>query len=159
MKMRNSEEANRAQHDRDVQGMDWQGNQPSSQTLPRISRRRFIASAGLTTAAVCFSPGQILAEKENIVLAARKRAETAELSVQALRRNVRALIGSGGNIAVLTGSDGKLIIDSGYATSHNKITKALSSMGPEAIQHIINTHRHFDHTDGNAWMHEVGASI
>src|SRR5262245_40024738 len=159
MKMRNAEEANRAEPARDVQGMDGQGNQPSSRMLPGISRRRFIASAGLTTAAICLSPRQILAEKENIVLAARKRAETAELTVQALRRNVRALIGSGGNIAVLTGSDGKLIIDSGYATSQDKITKALSSMGPESIQHLINTHWHFDHTDGNAWIHEAGASI
>jgi glyoxylase-like metal-dependent hydrolase (beta-lactamase superfamily II) len=72
---------------------------------------------------------------------------------------VRALIGSGGNIAVLTGSDGKLMIDSGYLTSRDKIIKALGGMGPEPMKHLINTHWHFDHTDGNAWMHEAGASI
>ena len=159
MKTRNSGEANQAQYDTAVQGTDWQGNQPSARRLTGISRRRFIASASLTTAAICLSPRQILAEKENIVLAARKQAETAELNVQALRRNVHAVIGSGGNIAVVTGSDGKLIIDSGYATSRDKVTRALSDMGPESIKHLINTHWHFDHTDGNAWMHEAGASI
>lgn len=157
--MPQSEEANQVQQDAAVQKTDWHGNQLCSRTAPGISRRRFVASASLTTAAICLSPKQILAEKENIVLTARKRAETAELSVEALRRNVRALVGSGGNIAVLTGSDGKLIIDSGYATSQDKINKALSSMGPESIKHLINTHWHFDHTDGNAWMHEAGASI
>src|SRR5438874_13525444 len=83
-----------------------------------LSRRHFIASAGILTAAAWFSPRHLFAEGENIVLTARKRAETTDITVQALRGNVSALIGSGGNIAVLTGTDGKVIIDSGYATSH-----------------------------------------
>ena len=124
-----------------------------------LSRRRFIASAGILTAAACFSPGYLFAEGENIVLAARKRAETADITVQTLRGNVNALIGSGGNIAVLSGTDGKLVIDSGYATSRAKITDALAKMGPGPIKHLVNTHWHFDHTDGNEWMHSEGAMI
>ena len=84
------------------------------------SRRRFIVSAGILTAATWLSPRQLFAEKESIVVTARKRAETANITVQALRGNVHALIGSGGNIAVLSGSDGKLIIDSGYSTSRSE---------------------------------------
>jgi glyoxylase-like metal-dependent hydrolase (beta-lactamase superfamily II) len=79
--------------------------------------------------------------------------------VQALRGNVSALIGSGGNIAVLSGTDGKLVIDSGYATSRAKITDALAKMHPGPIKHLVNTHWHFDHTDGNEWMHSEGAMI
>ena len=82
-----------------------------------LSRRRFVASAGILTAAAWLSPRHLFAEGENIVLAARKRAETTDITVQTLRGNVNALIGSGGNIAVLSGTDGKLVIDSGYATS------------------------------------------
>jgi glyoxylase-like metal-dependent hydrolase (beta-lactamase superfamily II) len=100
-----------------------------------------------------------MAEEENIVLAARKRAETANITTQALRGNVTALLGSGGNIAVLTGTDGKLIIDSGYATSQPKIADALTNLSPEPIKHLINTHWHFDHCDGNEWMHANGATI
>src|SRR5437763_17221820 len=124
-----------------------------------LSRRRFVASAGILTAAACFSPGYLFAEGENIVLAARKRAEPADITVQTLRGNVNALIGSGGNIAVLSGTDGKLVIDSGYPTSRAKITDALAKMHPGPIKHLVNTHWHFDHTDGNEWMHLDGAMI
>jgi hypothetical protein len=124
-----------------------------------LSRRRFIASAGILTAAAWLSPRHLLAEGENIVVAARKRAETTDITVQALRGNVSALIGSGGNIAVLTGRDGKLIIDSGYATSRARITDALAKIDPGVINHLVNTHWHFDHTDGNEWMHSDGATI
>jgi glyoxylase-like metal-dependent hydrolase (beta-lactamase superfamily II) len=72
---------------------------------------------------------------------------------------VNALIGSGGNIAILTGTNGKLVIDSGYATSRAKITDALAKMSPGPIKHLVNTHWHFDHTDGNEWMHSEGAMI
>jgi len=74
-----------------------------------LSRRRFLAAAGLLSAAAWLFPRHLFAEGENIVLAARKRAETANITVEALRESVRALIGSGGNIAVLTGRDGKVI--------------------------------------------------
>jgi len=124
-----------------------------------LSRRRFLAAAGLLSAAAWLFPRHLFAEGENIVLAARKRAETANITVEALRESVRALIGSGGNIAVLTGRDGKVIIDSGYATSRARITDALAKMDPGPIKHLVNTHWHFDHTDGNEWMHSDGATI
>ena len=123
------------------------------------SRRRFITSAGVLTTAAWLRPRCLFAQNENIVLTARKRAETALITVQALRGNVSALIGSGGNIAVLTGPDGKVIVDSGYSTSRARISDALTKMSPEPIKHLVNTHWHFDHTDGNEWMHSEGAII
>jgi len=124
-----------------------------------LSRRRFLAATGVFTAAAWLSPRGLFAESENIVLAARKRAGTANITVQPLRRSVSALVGSGGNIAVLTGTDGKVIIDSGYATSRARISDALAKMDPGPIKHLVNTHWHFDHTDGNEWMHSDGATI
>ena len=134
-------------------------NHPVANNSHHLSRRRFIASAGILTAAAWLSPQHLLAEGENIVVAARKRAETANITVQALRGNVSALIGSGGHIAVLAGRDGKVIIDSGYATSRARITDALAKIDPGPINHLVNTHWHFDHTDGNEWMHSEGATI
>jgi glyoxylase-like metal-dependent hydrolase (beta-lactamase superfamily II) len=37
--------------------------------------------------------------------------------------------------------------------------KALAALGGEPITHLINTHWHFDHTDGNAWLNSSGAKI
>ena len=135
------------------------GEQPIANRAHQISRRRFIASASIVTAATWLSPRQLFADTENIVATARKHAETATITVQGLRGNVNAIIGSGGNIAVLSGRDGKVIIDSGYSTSRSRITDALTKIGPEPIKHLINTHWHFDHTDGNEWMHAEGATI
>ena len=126
----------------------------SAQSLD-ISRRRFVASAGLAG----LLSYRLFGNEESLVVASRKAGETANITVQALRGNVSALIGSGGNIAVLPGDDGKLIIDSGYLGTRGKITDALSSLSPDPIKHLVNTHWHFDHTDGNEWMHSAGATI
>src|SRR6266446_2773722 len=124
-----------------------------------ISRLRFIASAGFAATAVCLVPHRLFGDQDRLVVASRKTGETANVTVQALRRNVSALIGSGGNIAVLPGDDGKLIIDSGFLGTRGKIVEALSSLSSDPIKHLVNTHWHFDHTDGNEWMHSAGATI
>jgi metallo-beta-lactamase superfamily protein len=58
-----------------------------------------------------------------------------------------------------TGADSKLMIDSGYSGSQKQIADALASISGDPIKHLINTHWHFDHTDGNEWMHSAGARI
>ena len=126
---------------------------------PEVSRRRFIACTGLAATAVCLVPHRFFGDEVNKVAAARKAGERANVTVQALRGNISVLIGSGGNIAVLPGDDGKLIIDSGYRGTRDKIAAALDSLGPDPIKHLVNTHWHFDHTDGNEWMHSAGATI
>ena len=124
-----------------------------------ISRRRFIVSAGFTAAALSLTPRQFFGAEQSLVAGARASGARAKIATQALRGNVSVLIGSGGNIAVLPGSDGKLIVDSGYLGSHPQIAKALDGISRDQIRHLVNTHWHFDHTDGNEWMHSAGATI
>jgi glyoxylase-like metal-dependent hydrolase (beta-lactamase superfamily II) len=69
------------------------------------------------------------------------------------------LLGAGGNIAVLTGPDGKLLVDAEIVTARPKVSVALASINADPIKQLINTHWHFDHTGGNEWLHEAGASI
>jgi glyoxylase-like metal-dependent hydrolase (beta-lactamase superfamily II) len=98
-------------------------------------------------------------EETGIVPTMINAASQARIDVHPLRRNISVLEGSGGNIAVLTGKDGKLLIDAGFTVSKPRITPALGSLSADPITQLINTHWHFDHTDGNAWLRAAGAAI
>src|SRR5271163_4827492 len=95
----------------------------------------------------------------HLVQAMINAAAKDEIVVHAVRRNISVLEGSGGNIAVLTGQDGKLLVEAGFAVSQPRIANALASINTDPIKHLINTHWHTDHTDGNAWLHAAGAEI
>jgi glyoxylase-like metal-dependent hydrolase (beta-lactamase superfamily II) len=125
------------------------------------SRRDFLKSASLAAAAG-FVPRSILAQVAapvDMVAANRAEAAKAKLTLTPLRGNVSVLMGTGGNIAVLTGRDGKLLVDSGYSSSRPHVEAALLTLDHHPIRNLINTHWHFDHTDGNEWVHSAGATI
>jgi glyoxylase-like metal-dependent hydrolase (beta-lactamase superfamily II) len=123
------------------------------------SRRQFLAAGGLTVAAAWLAPRTLFAQLDGLVENAFKEAATAKVTVQTLRRNVSVLLGPGGNIAVLNGPDGKLLVDAEIITSRPNVSAALASINSDPIKQLINTHWHFDHTGGNEWLHEAGASI
>src|SRR5580698_1597617 len=124
-----------------------------------ISRRQFLTAGGLTVAAACLTPRHLIAQTSSIVPGAFKEAAAAKITVQNLRRNISVLLGAGGNIAVLTGPDGKLVVDAEIVTARPNVSKALAGINGDPIKQLINTHWHFDHTGGNEWVHEAGASI
>jgi glyoxylase-like metal-dependent hydrolase (beta-lactamase superfamily II) len=128
-------------------------------TLDNCSRRRFLISAAMATTGISALPRRLFAQQQSPVITMRAAAATAKITIQKLRGNISVLEGSGGNIAVLTGNDGKLLIDAGITASRPGITEALSSLSSDPIRHLINTHWHFDHTDGNEWLHSAGAEI
>ena len=113
----------------------------------------FVASGGWLT------PSQVFAQSKNIVDNIRAAAAEAPIKVHKLRGNISVLEGSGGNVAVLTGSDGKVLIDAGITASRPRMLEALSGLSKDPIRQLINTHWHFDHADGNEWLHKEGASI
>jgi glyoxylase-like metal-dependent hydrolase (beta-lactamase superfamily II) len=86
-------------------------------------------------------------------------AASSPITVHPLRGRVRMLEGSGGNIGVLTGPNGMLLVDTGIALSQAKIEAALAGFSSGPIRYAVNTHWHWDHTDGNAWVHRAGARI
>jgi glyoxylase-like metal-dependent hydrolase (beta-lactamase superfamily II) len=127
-----------------------------------MSRRGFcLCCMAATTLASTgwLTPRQAFAEARNIVDLIRDSAAKAPIKVYRLRGNVSILEGSGGNIAVLTGADGKVFIDAGITASRPRILEAANSLSREPINHLINTHWHFDHTDGNQWLNAEGVTI
>lgn len=128
-------------------------------TSLELSRRRFLATTALATAGLWLRPGRLLAAGEGPVITIRNAAATAKINVTKLRGNLAVLEGSGGNISVLAGRDGKVLVDAGITASRPRITEALATLGEEPVKHVINTHWHFDHSDGNEWLHSLGAEI
>jgi glyoxylase-like metal-dependent hydrolase (beta-lactamase superfamily II) len=125
-----------------------------------LSRRHFcLCCIGGAAAAGWLTPRQAFAEARGIVSLIKDSAATAQIKTHRLRGDISVLEGSGGNIAVLTGSDGKVLIDAGISVSRPQLTKALDALGKEPITHLVNTHWHFDHADGNDWLHSAGAKI
>ena len=125
--------------------------------MEKMSRGRFLQHAGVL-ATLCLVPRGIFA-KESPVIGIKREAANARIVVEALRGNVNVLQGSGGNITLYHGTDGILMVDAGIAGSQGNILPAIRTITEAPVKYLINTHWHFDHTDGNAWIHNAGASI
>jgi len=130
----------------------------STRVSNEVSRRQFLISSGVAVVAACLAPARLFSQ-ESLVAMALKESATAKITVQTLRRNISVLLGPGGNIAVLTGPDGKLLVDAEVVTAQSNVAAALASINADPIKQLINTHWHFDHTGGNEWVHQAGASI
>ncbi len=109
----------------------WPGQQPAAPAPPPNSLMQSMRAAGATT------PIQVTKLTDTIFL----------------------LQGVGGNMVAQTGPDGKLLIDSSVATAAPALLHTLEKLGTRSPKVLINTHWHFDHTDGNAALHDAGAFI
>ena len=128
----------------------------------RVVRARSLRSFGFVVLAIAvawLAPGRACAEAVSPVVKINEAAAKADITVQRLRGNISVLMGSGGNITVLTGPDGKLLVDAGIAVSRPRIQAALDGISDAPLKYLIDTHWHWDHTDGNEWVHQAGATI
>src|SRR5882757_5937053 len=130
-----------------------------TKSSPAISRRRFLAISAAATAASLVPHSLLAQQPQDFLTKARAANASNKITATPLRRDITFLGGAGGNIAVLTTKQGKLLVDSGYASCQPQLTAALAAINNDPIQVLINTHWHFDHTDGNEWMHSAGATI
>jgi glyoxylase-like metal-dependent hydrolase (beta-lactamase superfamily II) len=130
----------------------------STRIANEVSRRQFLISSGVAVVAACLAPARLFSQ-QGLVEMALKESATTKITVQTLRRNISVLLGPGGNIAVLTGPDGKLLVDAEVVTARSNVAAALANINADPIKQLINTHWHFDHTGGNEWVHQAGASI
>ena len=66
--------------------------------------------------------------------------------------DLHVLEGSGGNVALLTTSEGTIIVDDKFAPNVPQIYEAAKKLSDKPIRYLFNTHHHGDHTGGNAGM-------
>lgn len=96
-----------------------------------------------------FAPFILAAQNfDNVKVTAEKAAD-----------NIYMLKGAGGNIGVLSGEDGVLMVDSQYAPLSEKIQKSIDAITDKPVKFLINTHWHFDHTGGNSNFSKQEGSI
>ena len=114
-----------------------------------LSRRGFCICCAVATGFVAtrgwLGPSRAYAEARNLVDLIRDQAAKTPIKVHKLRGGVSILEGSGGNVAVLTGVDGKVFIDAGITASRRRILEAANGLSRDPITHLVNTHWHFDH--------------
>ena len=105
-----------------------------------LSRRHFclccIAGASFAATNGWLTPREAFAEARGLVSLIKDSAAVSPIVTHRLRNNISVLEGSGGNIAVLTGPDGKVLIDAGIGVSRPQITKALADLGADPITHL-----------------------
>jgi glyoxylase-like metal-dependent hydrolase (beta-lactamase superfamily II) len=118
-------------------------------------RRHFLraalscAGASALGAALHAVPRTTIAQSTNEAI-----AETA------LRDDVIQISGAGGNVLLLTDSQGGVLIDSGAPESAGALFERVAArLGGRTVDVLFNTHWHLDHTGGNEAFAETGAKI
>jgi glyoxylase-like metal-dependent hydrolase (beta-lactamase superfamily II) len=111
------------------------------------------SSAGVKAAPdQSFPPG-------GLVDLARVAYQNTRLTVTEVRPKIFAFIGAGGTVTAVSGSQGCAVIDTGYGPRVVEIRRGIASALHQAPRWLVNTHWHFDHTDGNSAFTESGATL
>ena len=111
-------------------------------------RRGWIAAIAVTVS-LCNVPSRL----------AGQNFDTVQVTSTRLAENVHMLVGSGGNIGLMVGSDAVFVVDDQFAPLTPKILAAIKAITEQPVRFVLNTHWHFDHTGGNENMGQAGALI
>lgn len=85
-------------------------------------------------------------------LAWSQLAPPAPLTLIKIADDLYMLEGSGGNVALLTTSEGTVIVDDKFAPNVPQIYEAAKKLSDKPIRYLLNTHHHGDHSGGNAGL-------
>lgn len=129
-----------------------------------MNRRNFLGWSAAAGAAL-LAPRLAIAQSAAAAKPEAKPAsepESKPVKVTKLYDNLFLLEGSGGNMALQTGPDGNLLIDSSYTKDLARIREVIATLAPGSAATsgiLINTHLHSDHTGSNEGLHAAGFAI
>jgi cyclase len=95
----------------------------------------------------------------SVLSLAAQNMDTVKIRPVKVSDNIYMLKGVGGNMGILVGKDGTLMIDDQFAPLSNKINSAIKTIDDGEIRFLINTHLHGDHSGGNENFKKMGATI
>jgi len=76
-----------------------------------------------------------------------------------LGHGVHMLESFGGNIGVLAGDNGVLLVDAEWPQLHEKVIAAVRHISPQPIRYLVNTHWHWDHVGGDGLFAKNGTVL
>jgi cyclase len=85
--------------------------------------------------------------------------QSAPLTVTQICPEVFAFAAAGGTVTAVRGSQGCAMIDTGYGPRVDEIRRRIADAVRQSPTWLIDTHWHFDHTDGNSTFAENGATL
>ena len=95
---------------------------------------------------------------------AQEPPRPATVTREQLAPDLHVLLGTGGgqvagNVLVLLGDDGALVVDTGYSQYVPLYREEIARLGGGAIRYAIDTHWHDDHSEGNKVLGPDGTLI
>ena len=82
-----------------------------------------------------------------------------EITTHPVTDDIYYLEGAGGNVGVLAGPAGVVLIDTQFAPLTERIVAAVSAITDAPIRFVVNTHVHPDHTGGNENLQLMGYPV
>lgn len=76
-----------------------------------------------------------------------------------LGHGVHMLESFGGNIGVLAGDNGVLLVDAEWPQLYDKVIAAVGRISSQPIRYLVNTHWHWDHVGGDGLFAKAGAVL
>jgi cyclase len=101
----------------------------------------------------------ILMSLISLAVNAQTNWDTVRIRPEKITDNIYMLKGSGGNIGVITGKDGILMVDDQFLPLSTKIKDAIAALDSNPIRFTINTHIHGDHSGGNEYFKQIGSTL
>jgi cyclase len=92
-------------------------------------------------------------------LVSAQNFDEIQISTTPVAGSIYMLQGSGGNMALSIGDDATILVDDQFAPLTQKIQAAIAALTRTPVDFVINTHWHYDHTDGNTNFGRAGATI
>ncbi len=74
------------------------------------------------------------------------------LTVEKIADDLHVIVGSGGNVAVLTTDEGVILVDDKFDRNVPEILEKVKSITSQPVKYVLNTHHHGDHTGGNTTL-------
>jgi glyoxylase-like metal-dependent hydrolase (beta-lactamase superfamily II) len=105
--------------------------------------KRFHAASSIALAAL------VAAGAAASLRAQQPAAAPPALELLPVQGNVSMLAGAGGNITLMTGKEGVLMVDTGLAASSARVIEEIRKLNSGPVRWVINTHVHPDHVGGN----------